>query len=163
MRISALFFVLLQLISCGREGGGANSSSVAREELCDLDGRAVDCTKIEGADGEGIDLLEAVIDVPVTVTGAEVTFLANRESNNSGRRINCNISVRAGEKYRYVVQGDKLILQTSEGEVDMKRISEGEGLAGAWMWSGYVDQGMHLIRKFTVVENRAIIRKHCEL
>ncbi len=163
MRILTLFLVMLQLISCGRDGGGANSSSVAQEEFCNLNGRAVDCTSIDGADGEGIDLLEAVIDVPVTVTESEVTFLSNRESNNSGRRINCNISVRAGESYRYSVKADKLVLQTPEGAIEMNRISEGEGLAGAWMWKGYVDQGMHLIRKFTVVENRAIIRRHCEL
>jgi hypothetical protein len=154
---------MLQLISCGRGGGGASSSSVAQEEFCDLNGRGVDCASIEGADGEGIDLLEAVIDVPVTVTGSGVTFLSDRQSTNSGRRINCNISVRAGESYRYVVKEEKLILQTPEGLLEMNRISEGEGLAGAWMWKGYVDEGMHLIRKFTVVENRAIIRKHCEL
>ncbi len=163
MKILGLFFVMLLLMSCGQDGGGTNSSSVARQVLCDLNGRPVECASISGADGEGIDLLEAVVDVPVTVTGQEVTFLAARESTTTGRRIDCKISVRAGESYRYEVRGDKLFLETSEEAIELDRISEGEGPAGAWMWKGYVDQGMHLIRKFTLVENRAIIRKHCEL
>ncbi len=163
MRIPFLFFVLLLLASCGRDGGGGASSSVTRRGLCDLNGRDVDCATIRGADGEGIDLLEAVIDVPVKVSNGEITFLADRASQTQGRRIDCRIAVRNGERYGFTVRGDALTLTTSDGALEMDRISDGEGLTGAWMWKGYVDQGTHIIRKLTVVEDRAILRTHCEL
>lgn len=164
MRLVSLLAILILSISCGKDGGGGSSSSDStRRGLCDLNGSAVSCESIQGADGQGIDLLETAIDVPIKIEGTDITFMADKSSVATGRRINCNTAVKKGEVYRFALRGDRLLVMTGEGSYEMQRISDGEGVNGAWTWKGYVEQGKHVIRNLTIIGNRAILRTSCEL
>lgn len=163
MKLVSLMFILLLSVSCGQDGGGSKSSA-SKEEGCSLNGSFVSCESIRGADGLGIDLLEAMIDVPVKVENSEITFLADKSAMSNGRRINCKVSVKNGEMYRFALRGDKLLVMTGEGSYEMERLSDGSGIGGTWSWKGYVDEGTHIIRNLTVIgNNRVILRNSCEL
>ncbi len=162
MRLAPFITFIFLLLSCGQDEN--NSSVSGQKNLCDLNGSSVDCTAIEGADGLGIDLLNALIDVPVQIEETEIIFLRDKAVSASGRRITCKASVRNGEIYRYSLQDDKLLLMTEEGSFEYSRISDGEGLQGVWIWKGFVDQGMHLRKSITFIDdNRVVLRHHCEL
>jgi hypothetical protein len=164
MRLVSLLFILILSASCGQESGEKSSSSPTKRGLCDLNGNSVDCQSITGADGQGIDLLESVIDVPVKIENADITFLADKSALSTGRRINCKTSVKNGEVYRFALRGEKLLIMTGAGNYEMERLSDGEGLTGAWVWKGYVDQGTHIIRSMTFLSNnRVVLRTSCEL
>lgn len=164
MRLVSLFAILMIAASCGKDGGGSSSSTTTKSGVCDLNGRAVACESIQGADGQGIDLLESVIDVPVKIENADITFLADKSAMATGRRINCSTSVKNGETYRFALRGERLLVMTGEGSYEMSRLSEGSGLSGAWVWKGYVDRGTHVIRNMTFIGNsRVVMRTQCEL
>lgn len=165
MRLVTLFAILILSVSCGKDGGGSSSSSTtSRRGLCDLNGSDVACETIQGADGEGIDLLESAIDVPVKIQGSDITFMSDKSSIATGRRINCKTAVKNGEVYRFALRGDKLLIMNSEGSYEMSRLSDGEGINGAWMWKGYIEQGTHVFKKLTIInDSRAILRTTCEL
>lgn len=162
MKLVSLLSLLVLFVSCGNDGGSGSSSS--KSSTCNLNGRSIACESIRGADGQGIDLLEAMIDVPVKVENSEITFLSDKSAMSNGRRINCKVSVKNGEIYRFALRGAGLLLMTSEGSYEMQKLSDGEGVNGAWSWNGYVDEGTHQIRNLTIIGgNRAILRTHCEL
>lgn len=164
MKLITLFFVILLSASCGMEKKTDALSSSKSGSVCNLNGKSVPCATIKGADGEGIDLLETLIEVPVNIQNSEIIFLDNKSSFSSGRRISCETKVNKGEVYRFTMRGNRLLVETSEGSYEMERLSEGEDLNSSWMWKGYVDEGTHLIRKMTVINNeRAILRTYCEL
>ncbi len=163
MRLFSLFVILILSASCGKDGGGSSSSAKDRG-ICSLNGRSVACETIRGADGQGIDLLESMIDVPVKMQDAEMTFLADKAATATGRRITCKTSVKNGEVYRLALRGSKLLVMTGEGSFEMERLNDGEGINGAWAWKGYIDEGTHLIRQMTILNsNRVIMRTNCEL
>lgn len=163
MRLFSLFVILILSASCGKDGGGSSSSQKGRG-VCDLNGRAVQCETIRGADGLGIDLLESMIDVPVKLQDSDMTFLAEKTATSTGRRITCKTSVKNGEVYRIALRGDRLLVMTGEGTFEMERLNDGAGINGAWAWKGYIDEGTHLIRQMTILNsNRVIMRTNCEL
>ncbi len=163
MKLVSLLLISILSVACGQQGGGGSSSS-QKEDGCSLNGRSVACASIRGADGLGIDLLEAMIDVPVKIDGAEMTFLQDKSAVSNGRRIDCKVAVKNGEMYRFALRGERLLVMTSEGSYEMDRLSGGPGVNGTWTWKGYVDQGTHLIRNFTILNsNRVIMRNSCEL
>jgi hypothetical protein len=170
MKLVSLLFILLLSVSCGQKssGGGGGEGGTSKREAeagggCNLNGEMVDCKTLQGPDGLGIDLLEAMIDVPIKVDSSEITFLADKSSLANGRRINCEIKVKNGEVYRYVLRDDVLTLMTERGTIDMKRLS-GSGLNGTWKWKGYVDRGTYVIRHLTLIgNNKAVLRNTCEL
>jgi hypothetical protein len=46
----------------------------------------------------------------------------------------------------------------------MTRLSDGDGIGGAWVWKGYVDQGTHVIKNMSILGNsRIVLRTQCEL
>lgn len=191
MKLASLILILMLSVSCGndsgssgRSGGGngngngsvSGNGSVTEggitEEaqastdsaLCNLNGREVACETMRGADGQGVDLLESMIDVPVKISGADIQFMADKTSTAQGRRISCDAKVKSGEIYRYALRGDTLILMTGEGSFEYNRLISGTGLTGAWKWKGYVDDGAYMIRQITFLgENRVVIRHNCEL
>jgi hypothetical protein len=164
MRLVSFFFILILSASCGQDNSGGGSSASSRRGLCDLNGSSVECETIRGADGEGIDLLESVIEVPVKIENSDITFQADRSASEAGRRINCKTAVKNGEVYRFALRGEKLLMMTGDGSFEMNRLSDGEGLTGTWIWKGYVDQGTHIIRNMTFLSsNRVIMRTTCEL
>lgn len=169
MRLAFLLSLLVLSVSCGQDGGGGSSTNSTAaapqsEESCEFNGRAVACETIRGADGEGVDLLETMIDVPIKITDADIQFLADKTSSNQGRRISCATQVKNGEVYRFALRGNTLILMTGAGSYEMKRLTGSEGLTGSWTWKGYVDQGTHMIRQMTFLgQNRVIMRTSCEL
>ena len=77
MRLVPFVFVMLLLVSCGQDGQSSSSSN--RRGICDLNGSSVECSAIEGADGLGIDLLNAIIDVPVKIHDSDITFSPIRQ------------------------------------------------------------------------------------
>lgn len=163
MKLVSLITLLVLSISCGNDRGGS-SSGKAGNGICNLNGRSIACESIQGADGLGIDLLEAMIDVPIKVENADITFLADKSATSTGRRINCKVSVKNGEIYRFALRGAGLLLMTPEGSYEMTKLNDGEGLNGTWTWNGYIDQGTHVIRNLTIIGGtRAVMRTHCEL
>jgi hypothetical protein len=105
-----------------------------------------------------------VIDVPVKIENADITFLADKSAQATGRRINCTTSVKNGEVYRFALRGDKLLVMTGSGSYEMTRLSDGDGIGGAWVWKGYVDQGTHVIKNMSILGNsRIVLRTQCEL
>lgn len=169
MKLASLIFILMLSVSCGKDGGsggsGSNDSRASTgSALCNLNGREVACESIRGADGQGVDLLESMIDVPVKISGTDIQFLADKTSSAQGRRIACVAKVKAGEIYRYALRGDSLVLMTSEGSFEYKRLNSGTGLNGAWKWKGYENDGTHVLRQITFLgESRVVIRYNCEL
>lgn len=167
MKFVSLLTILILSAACGQNGGSGSSSSSGgpqRNDLCSLNGRSVACASLEAADGQGVDLLEAIVDVPVKIENAEMTFLADKSSGVKGRRISCAISVKSGDVYRFALRGDHMMLMTPEGTFDMTKTSDGPGILGAWYWKGYVEQGTHMIRQLSVLSNsRVILRTSCEL
>jgi hypothetical protein len=163
MRLIFLLTSLHLFVSCGQDITGS-SSRTPKDGYCDLNGTRVACETIQEGDGEGVDLLESVIEVPVKIDNSDITFLADKTDISVGRRINCKSSVKNGEVYRFALRDGKLLLMTGSGSYEMERLSDGEDINGAWMWRGYVDEGTHLIRSMTIVNNRlAILRTTCEL
>lgn len=163
MRFVSLIFILILSVACGKDGGGGSSSS-SKSGSCSLNGRSVACQSIQGADGLGVDLLDAMIDVPIKIQDAEITFLADKSAMSTGRRINCKTSVKNGEVYRFALRGSRLLLMTPSGSYEMDRLTDGSGIVGTWAWKGYEDQGTHVIRQMSFLsETRVIMRTNCEL
>ena len=163
MRLVSLFAILTLLAACGKESGGGGSSASSGGG-CNLNGRAVACESIRGADGQGVDLLESMVDAPIQVTDSSITFLADKSSSEQGRRISCPTSVRNGEVYSYALRGDVLLLTTATEQIEMHRLNDSTGLMGAWAWKGYVDDGTHMIRQMSFLsDKRVIMRTSCEL
>lgn len=160
MRLVTFLSLLMFLASCGQDGGGSSST---KSGGCNLNGRAVACESIRGADGLGIDLLESMIEVPVQISDSVITFMADKAATSEGRRISCPTSVRSGETYRYSLRDGGLFVATENGSYQMKRTSSGEGLVGSWTWKGYIDQGTHVIRHMTILSSKVILRTSCEL
>ena len=170
MRFVLVVVLIILSISCGKNGDSSGSrtsdadANAEEREACHLNGQSVQCSSVRGADGLGIDLLDSMIEAPVRIQGSLITFLADKTSASSGRRISCNINVKNGEVYRFSFQGDQLLMMTNQGQYEMTRLSDGEGINGAWMWKGYVDDGTHVVRTMTFIENtKAILRTSCEL
>lgn len=161
MRLFSLFIIAILTVACGKDGG---SSSAPKDKLCNSNGQLVNCASIQGADGEGIDLLESIIDVPVQISGADVKVTSGKTSEAKGRRISCSSSVQTGEVIRYSQSGNSLTLMMGEGNFDMTRTAVGDGINGTWKWKQYIDQGALVIRTVTFLNNnRMIMRKTCEL
>lgn len=168
MRFVPLVSVLLFSIACGKEPQKINTPEVVAKpgdkETCELNGEYVSCKSLEGADGYGVDLLESMIDVPVTINNSIMTFLEDKQSFSKGRRITCETNVRSGEVYKLSNKGSHLLVMTTNGSYKMKRISDGEGFFGAWVWKGYVDRGTHIIKNMTILDDsRVAMRTSCEL
>jgi hypothetical protein len=167
MKLVYLFFFLASLGSCGQktqEKSGENELFPNDKERCVLNGKNVPCKSLEIADGLGIDILESMIEVPVIMSNSEITFLEDKKNQSTGRRITCATSVKNGEVYKLIPRGENLLVMTSLGSYEMKRLSEGEGILGAWVWNGYVDQGTHVIKNMTILDfDRVVLRTTCEL
>lgn len=159
MRIFFILLTVTALVSCGKDGGGSgsgNKKDVAQEQEFS-----------EGInDGLGWDGLEAVVQSPVMVTSSDITFRSSKASSVRGSRIECSLSITAGESYQYSVSGDTLFLQTPNGNYEYARINPGTGsdISGTWKWFGQVDD-YTLIHKTLFVSNNkqtAILRTNCE-
>lgn len=162
MRFLLSILLLTAVVACGKNGGSGSGSAQGESNQCEVDGRVVSCDSIY--DGLGVDILDAMIDVPASVDGSSITFNQARAVKTEGRRINCAASVSAGEVYRYSVHGDSLTLDTPAGNVTMKRVHGEGGVVGTWKWSGIVDGATYQTRLMTVVKsmNRVIMKTTCE-
>lgn len=164
MKLVSLLAVLILTIACGKDGGSGGSSIGEKDGGCSLNGRAVACETIQGADGLGVDLLETMIDVPVKITDSEISFQSDKSSTEQGRRISCKTAVKNGEIYRIALRGNRLLVMTGNGTFEMDRLTDGSSLLGTWAWKGYEDNGAHIIRQMSFLsESRVIMRTNCEL
>jgi hypothetical protein len=163
MRFLLVLFVLSALVSCGKNGGGGGNK-LAEDDFnhCEVNGEIVSCDSIY--DGLGVDILDAQVDVPATVSDSAITFQQARSSKIEGRRINCAINVNAGDVYRYTVNGDSLYLDTPTGNITMKLVHGQGGVVGTWKWKGIVDGATYQTRVLTVLKarNRVIMKTSCE-
>lgn len=161
MRFLLVVLFSTALISCGKNGGGSSSSG-PQAQKCEIDGRSVSCDSIY--DGLGVDILDASIDVPATITSSTMTFPQARSAKSDGRRISCGVSVNAGDVYRYSVNGDTLYLDTPAMNLTMTRVSGSDGVVGTWKWSGIVDGATLQHRLLTVVKNlsHVVMKTTCE-
>lgn len=176
MKRVSLLLLVLTFISCGKEQTSKKNVSYDQPEredrtifdndntMCTLNERKVPCDTIQGADGQGVDLLESMIEVEIKIDDPYITFLSDKEFLASGRRINCHTRVKAQENLRFTLNQDELTLQGAIGRFKFKRLSEGDGIIGAWVWRGYEDQGKHVTRVVTFLgQDRLIMRTSCEL
>lgn len=160
MKVVLFLISLSLLVSCGKDSSVSSKDSTG----CNLNGRSVACENIQGADGQGIDLLESMVDASIEVTDSSITFLSERTSLVEGRRISCSTAVEQGETYSYSVNGDTLTITARDKKLEFKRLNASEGLIGAWAWRGYEGEGAYIIRQMTFLsKNRAILRTVCEL
>ena len=164
MRFLLMILLLTAVVSCGKNGGGGSGASVLPEaQQCEVNGEVVSCDSIY--DGLGVDILDASIDVTANVSDSAITFTQARTVKSQGRRIDCSVSVNAGDVYRFSVNGDVLYLDTPTGNITMKRVHHnGGGIAGTWKWSGIVDGATFQTRLMTVTKtlNRVIMKTNCE-
>ncbi len=156
------FLVLLSILvitSCGKSGGGSGSSNSNKQE----EQTCFDSTDCEVNAPGGIDLLESMIDVSVTVTSNEILFRESKSSKVRGRAIECETSVKGGDIYRYNLNGDELELFMGARKYTMARLNQSSGIKGAWAWRGYEANRVYVIRSVTFIDNtRMIIKTHCE-
>jgi hypothetical protein len=149
------------LVSCGKSDSNHSSSQQQQQApqeapVCNSDEPSSACI--------GVDLLETMIDVPVSFQDGALTFLADKNVAAKGNRITCTTRVRNGESYRLNLNGNKLTVMTSMGSYDMDRLDEGTELTGSWAWNGYIDGGVYIIKTLTFVgTNRVIMKTNCEL
>lgn len=160
MRFLLSILLLTAVVACGKNGGSGSASPEAQQ--CEINGEAVSCDSVY--DGLGVDILDAMIDVPATVSSSAITFNQARAVKTAGRRINCEASVAAGEVYYYSVNGETLTLDIGSRNITMKRVHGEGGLAGTWKWSGIVDGATYQTKLMTVVKsmNRVIMKTTCE-
>jgi hypothetical protein len=164
MKLISLLTILILAAACGKDGGGSSASSSAKNGSCSLDGRAVACESIQGADGLGVDLLDSMVDVPVKIADSDITFLADKTATSQGRRISCKTSVKNGEVYRFALRGSKLLVMTATGSFEMDRLTDGSALLGTWSWKGYEEGGTHVIKTMSFLsDTRVILKTNCEL
>lgn len=162
MRFLLIVLFSVAVVSCGKSGGGSSGNRLQAQK-CEVDGQAVSCDSIY--DGLGVDILDASVDAPATVTNSSITFSQARSGKSDGRRISCSVSVAAGDVYRYSVNGDTLYLDTPTRNMTMKRVhGDGDGIVGTWKWSGIVDGATLETRLMTVVKNMShvILKTSCE-
>lgn len=164
MRFLLSILLLTAVVSCGKNGGSGSGSGAGSDpelQQCEVNGETVSCDSIY--DGLGVDILDASIDVPATISSTAITFTQSRSVNSQGRRINCSLSVNSGDVYRYTVNGDELLLDTPNGNIEMKRVY-GSGVVGKWRWRGIVDGATFQTRILTVTKNmnRVFMKTTCE-
>ncbi len=161
MRIILVFLALTALVACGKKGGGS-SEEISEAQQCEVNGEVVSCDSIY--DGLGVDILDAMVDVPATVNASSITFNQARSVKTEGRRINCSTSVNSGDVYHYTVNGDVLYLDTPSGNISMKRVHGEGGVVGTWKWTGIVDGATYQTKLMTIVKsmNRVIMKTTCE-
>lgn len=168
MRIFGLL-LLVFIASCGKDSSSSKSSFARQEEeasgqKCLLNHKWVKCSSLADADGQGVDILDTLIDIPAQVANGVITFSQSAVSTDKGRRISCTTKVEAGDSYRYDLRGDTLILDTNGAKFEYKRFSGGPGVKGSWMWKGYLDRGTLNVKTLTIIgSSRVILRDHCEL
>ncbi len=161
MRFLFMIVLLSAVVACGK-GGGGGSGSAPEAHQCEINGEVVSCDSVY--DGLGVDILDAMIDVPATVTSSAITFNQARSVKTEGRRINCSTSVNSGDVYRYTINGNVLYLDTPTGNITMKRVHGEGGVVGTWKWVGIVDGATYQTKLMTVMKsmNRVIMKTSCE-
>lgn len=168
MRIFSLLLLVL-VASCGKDSSSSKNSFERQEEevngeKCLLNHQWVKCSSLADADGQGVDILDTLIDIPAQVGNGVITFSQSAVSTDQGRRISCTTKVQASESYRYELQGDTLIIDMNGAKFEYKRFSGGPGVKGSWTWKGYLDRGTLNVKTLTIIgSNRVILRDHCEL
>lgn len=160
MRLLSLCLLLTFLVSCGKKSSSSQPGSdptVVQEEE-DRTSPVID------GDGMGTELLDAMVDVPVNVSGSEIKFLKAANSASKGRQIECKVGVKLGEVYQYSLSGNSLTLNTGTTSYNMKRLNDGSGLRGVWVWKGNDAASGRTERLVTFVnEHRAVLRSNCEI
>lgn len=160
MRFLSLILLTFAVVSCGKGGSGGSGSAIPEGMQCEVDGQAVSCDSIY--DGLGVDILTAKIEAPASVGDSAISFTQSRSDVKEGRRINCGISVNAGDVYRYSVSGDTLYLDTPTANMQMKRVY-GSGIVGKWKWSGIVDGATFKTFILTVTKSQKVfLQTTCE-
>jgi hypothetical protein len=162
MRFLSMILLLSAVVACGNNGGSGSGSSGPQAQQCEVDGQVVSCDSIY--DGLGVDILDAMVDAPATVTSSAITFTQSRNTKVQGRRIACSASVNSGDVYRYSIHGNTLTLDTPTGNLDMTRIQGDSGIVGKWKWVGIVDGATYETKVLTVVKslNRVLMKTTCE-
>ncbi|HLW57743.1 MAG TPA: hypothetical protein VKY27_10180 [Bacteriovoracaceae bacterium] len=163
--------ILISIIGCGEKESNSKKHVSSRQEReenagqkCLLNHKWVKCSTLQEADGQGVDVLDTLIDVPAQVGNGVITFTQSAISRDQGRRISCVTQVENGDTYKYTLQGSTLIVDTDQGRFEYKRFSGGPGVKGSWMWKGYIGTGTLNVKTLTVIgNNRVILRDHCEL
>lgn len=161
--------LLISIVGCGKETTSSSNKSSAKQEEqskenCLLNHKWVKCSSLQEADGQGVDVLDTLIDVSAEVGNGTIRFTQPAVSRDQGRRITCITQVETNDTLRYLLQGDTLIVDANDARYEYHRFSGGPGVKGSWMWKGYKDRGTLNVKTMTIIgNNRVILRDHCEL
>ncbi len=149
MRIIFLSLALMLAASCGKNGGSGGSKK--QSQTFDL-----------MWDGQGIEIKEAVIDVPASVSNSQIVFTNAKSNIDQGERIKCAVNVNNQETYRLSQQGNSLQVQTEQGQnYTLTRINGNNGIYGTWASTTRTDTGRIEFKMF-IANTHVIIRKTCE-
>lgn len=153
MRFLLLAFLSTLVVSCGQSGSSSKSGSSddrQNEEYV--------------TDVREVDLLDVAMDVPVEISGNQITFKQSVADAATGVRSTCNVSVTTGEIYTYSLSGSNLTLKTSSGEkMSLKRVSgSSDSIIGSWTGKAYNGDQLVMRRITFVSNNRMVMRTHCE-
>jgi hypothetical protein len=152
-----LFTFLFVLASCGQGGSSKNGSGKPDNGNMPQNDEFVTNVK-------EVDLLDVAMDVPVEISGNQITFKETFADSANGIKSSCSVGVTSGETYVYTLNGSSLMIKTSSGQrMDFRRVS-GEGNSIVGSWTGKVREGDQLVmRRMTFVsQDRLVMRTHCE-
>ena len=149
MRIIFLSLALMLAASCGKNGG--SDTNKKQSQTYDL-----------MWDGQGIEIKEAVIDVPASVSDSQIVFTNAKSNIDQGERIKCAVNVNNQETYRLSQQGNRLQVQTDQGKnYTLTRVNGKDGIYGTWSSTTRTDTGRIEFKMF-IANNHVILRKICE-
>lgn len=155
MKYSILLLMFL-VVSCGKNQSSSSSSGARQEQQRGFIDLSESGTTVP-------DLLNVTLDVPVEITTDRITFLRNASLTDQGVRHSCGLNVKESEIWHYSVGGNRLNLEMANGSrLNMeKQSSYGTGAQGVWM-ARASNNGMKMIYRFTLFQDRIILNQDCE-
>lgn len=161
MRFIFLTSLFLFFSSCGIKDPATKEPLSSRP--CMFNNLLNRCDPIQNGETTGVEILESVVDVPIKLKNQEIIFLSDKNSFAVGQKINCSISVKNEQIYRFTLKEDKLFIISSEGSFEFDKLSGGNDIYGQWVWRGRSNEGILELRQLSFLDNsKLIIRKTCE-
>lgn len=162
MKLVFMTMFIFVLISCGKDSGNGAPSSKSESSR----GRETELTRNGYVDtnsrGE-TDLLNVTVSDSINLQGDRIIFGSGIQAIDRGTRLSCSLSIQAGEIWTFAFVAEKLKLTLSNGKILNLRKLNGpvNSVLGNWIWQGNED-GMKILRRFSILNNRIIINQDCE-
>lgn len=146
------YLILLSLIftvSCGKDGG----TEKVRQNMESIDLMW---------DGEGVEFKEAVVSVDATVGSDSIVIGESASDVDQGSTVKCAVSVAENETMQFSVSGNRLYLQTNNGNYDMRKVNTLNGHLGTYSSVFRTSSGERIELLLTLQPSHIVLRKKCE-